>query len=103
METIAVFGAGVFIALVIERLVELLIKPVLPESAKVAVPYIAGVLGLLAAFGFSIDLITPTLAQFDIVPSVSWAGKVVTGLLVGGGSNLLHDLWPTSTDSVVMK
>jgi hypothetical protein len=96
METIAVLGAGMFMALVIERLVELLIKPALPEKAKPAVPYIASVLGLLAAFGFSIDLITPTLAQFGITPAVDWAGKVVTGLLVGGGSNLLHDLWPGS-------
>lgn len=94
METVAVLGAGIFIALVIERLVELLVKPALPEQAQPAVPYVAAGLGLLAAFGFSIDLITPTLAQFGITPSVSWAGKVVTGLLVGGGSNLLHDLWP---------
>jgi len=95
METIAVLGAGVFMALVLERLVELLVKPALPEAAKPAVPYISAVAGLLLAFGFAIDLITPTLAQFGVVPAVDWAGKVVTGLLLGGGSNLVHDLWPS--------
>jgi hypothetical protein len=93
METVAFVGAGIFLAIVLERLVELLVKPPLPESLRPAVPYVSAGLGLLIAFGFNIDLVSPTLAQFDVKPAVSWAGRVVTGLLIGGGSNLIHDLW----------
>lgn len=95
MDTaVSVLGAALFMALVLERLIELLVKPSLPENLAPAVPYIAAVLGLLVAFGFAIDLITPTLEQFGVTPAVSWAGKVITGLILGGGSNLIHDLWP---------
>ncbi|MFW6098010.1 MAG: hypothetical protein ACOC9Z_08030, partial [Chloroflexota bacterium] len=27
-------------------------------------------------------------------PFVPWAGYVLTGLLIGGGANLIHDVWP---------
>lgn len=95
IETVtATVGAGFFMALALERLVELFIKPAVPAQYKVIVPYAALVLGVLAAFGFNIDLITPTLEGFGIEPAVSWAGLLVSGLLIGGGSNLLHDLWP---------
>lgn len=84
------------LAVVLERLIEYLIKPPIPEQYHKYIPYLAAALGLGVAFGFSLDLITPLLAQFDIVPAVGWMGEVVTGLLIGGGSNLLHDLWPQS-------
>lgn len=94
MNMVAVLGAALFVALVLERLVELLVNPALPESLAPLKPYIAAVLGLLFAFGFNIDLVVPTLAEFDVTPAVGWAGRLVTGLVLGGGSNLIHDLWP---------
>lgn len=84
------------LAVVLERLVEYLVKPPLPEKYYPFIPYLAAFAGLGIAFGFSLDLITPLLAQFEVVPAVDQMGEVVTGLLIGGGSNLLHDLWPQS-------
>ena len=92
--TTTALGAALFMALVLERLIELLVKPPLPEHLAPIVPYISAALGLVAALAFGIDLVTPTLEGFGVVPAVSWAGKVITGLVLGGGSNLIHDLWP---------
>jgi len=91
---VEVLGAGVFMALALERVVELLLKPRLPERFTGVIPYVASGLGLLAAFGFAIALVPPTLAQFSVTPAVPWAGTLLTGLLLGGGSNFLHDIWP---------
>ena len=94
MEVLPIVGAGLFMALVLERLVELLVKPPLPEAWKPIIPYISAVVGVAAAFAFSIDLVGPTLELFGVTPAVPWAGRLLTGLAIGGGSNLLHDLWP---------
>lgn len=94
MELTAILSAALFMALVLERLVELLVKPLIPDNLAQVTPYLTGGLGVLAAFAFSIDLITPTLEAFDVTPAVSWAGTLLTGLVLGGGSNLIHDLWP---------
>ncbi len=88
------FGAVTSIAVVIERLVQFLVKPAVPAKFTKAVPYVAVALGVLTAFGLNLDLLSPFLGQAGITPAVDWAGKALTGLLMGGGSNLIHDLWP---------
>jgi hypothetical protein len=93
----AAWTGAIFLAVVLERLVELLVKPKFPQGVAWLIPYIAVVAGLLVAFGFNLDVIEPTLAELGIVPAVSWAGTLLTGLIIGGGSNLVHDLLSTIT------
>ena len=47
------------------------------------------------ALGFQVDAISPTLEQFGAIPLAPWVGMVVTGIVIGGGGNLIHDLWPS--------
>ena len=94
--SVAVIAVGLFLALVLERLFELYVKPPIPERFKWVVPYLAGLAGLGLAFVFSIDLMTPVLEAAGITPAADWLGRVLTGLAIGGGSNLVHELWPTA-------
>lgn len=85
------------IALVIERLVEHFASPLLERfGGKWLLPYVGLILGLLVGLGFGIDLFTPLAESVGLQPSVPWAGLVLSGLLIGGGSNLIHDLYPTT-------
>lgn len=85
------------VALVLERIVEAYIKPVIPDTwawrgqVLIAVP---AVLGLAVAAGFQIDLFSPVAEALGLHPLTSWAGVLLTGLVMGGGANLIHDLWP---------
>lgn len=88
-------AVALFLAVAIERTIENLVAPVVPDEYAVSLRYAALVLGLVAAFGFGVDLITPGLESAGIVPAVPWAGKALTGIALGGGSNLVHDWWPS--------
>ncbi|MBU0491322.1 MAG: hypothetical protein KKA73_13575 [Chloroflexi bacterium] len=100
---------AVLLAIIIERLIEALVAPWLPGVVAAAVARVApdadgarvgswsllatGILGgLLAAFGFQVDLISPlaVAAGAAINPAL---GMALTGLLIGGGSNLVHDVF----------
>jgi protein-S-isoprenylcysteine O-methyltransferase Ste14 len=95
MDTIvSAVAAALFLAFVLERLIEHFVKPVLPEKFAWAVPYLALVVGILFAFAFGVDAVTPTLEQFGTKPIMAWAGVLLTGMIIGGGSNLIHDIWP---------
>lgn len=91
-----VFAFAVFLALINERIIELLLKPVLEKIDRmIFVPYVAMLTGLVISVVFQVDLITPLAEAVGLQPLTPWAGYIVTGLLVGGGSNFLHDLWPS--------
>lgn len=87
-------AVALFLAMAIERTVENLVAPVVPDSYSEWLRYAALGLGLGAAFAFGVDLVTPGLEAAGIAPAVPWAGKVLTGVALGGGSNLVHDWWP---------
>lgn len=94
-----VFAFGSLIALVIERLVEkLLTWPLeqagLPSELKAYAAFI--IAGLFSA-GFAIDLFTPLATAVGLQPFVPWAGYLLTAFAIGGGSQLLHDIWPSQT------
>lgn len=91
----AAAGAA-FLALVLERLIEYLVAPVLPTDWHDLIPYVSAALGVAGAFAFQVDVISPTMEAFGADPLTAWAGYLTTGLLIGGGSNLIHDLWPGS-------
>lgn len=100
LETLAaiggVFAFGSLIALTVERVVEkLLTWPLeargLPSELKA---YAAWVLAGAFSGAFAIDLFTPLAVAVGLEPFVPWAGYLLTALAVGGGSQLLHDIWP---------
>lgn len=95
MDTLLqVFEAALFLALILERITELFIVPFVPDQFKPYVPFGTLVLGLGFSLVFAVDIVTPVLESLGTVNSASWAGTVLTGVLIGGGSNLLHDIWP---------
>ena len=53
-----------------------------------ALRYIAAVVGVLLAIAYRAD----ALALFGLVAWTPWIGWIVTGLVIGRGSNYLHDL-----------
>ena len=83
------------LALVNERLVEKFVSPLLVEiRLKWVIPYIALLSGVLISLGFGIDFFTPLTEAMTRAPVVSWAGPVISGFIIGGGSSFLHDIWP---------
>lgn len=96
--TVAVaFVLAAFLALVNERLIEAFIAPLAERGGwNYLLPYVSLVTGALISLGFGLDLFGPIAADLSITMVASWAGYVLTAAVVGGGSNLLHDLWPDS-------
>lgn len=90
-----------FLALAVERLIEWFLKPALVKIADetyrtLATRLITLLLGGLVAFGLGIDLITPLAQAAGVVMRWPILPSVLTAVIVGGGSTLLHDLWPGS-------
>lgn len=77
-----------FLATVVNRLVEGLVKPIFDKYKwdKFALMYIAWAGGTLLVFFTGIDL----FADVFVYPLV---GQILTALVVGGGANLLNDLF----------
>jgi len=95
LATAQVFALAAFFAFINERIVEHYLKPFSEKIGDYA-QYVAGVTGLLLAIGFNIDflsLLTVNVLGIDPIP---YAGVIVSGLMIGGGSNLIHDIWPLS-------
>lgn len=55
--------------------------------------YVSFITGALISFLFQIDLVSPMMPTTPLYP---WAGVLLTALIIGRGSNLVHDLWPTA-------
>lgn len=90
-----VFFFAAMLALIIERLTEKFVRPLLERwGQEWLLAYVALLLGLLFSLAFGIDLLTPLAVAVGLSPFVPWAGYLLTGLMVGGGSNFLHDVWP---------
>lgn len=99
----SVLTLALFLALVVERVIEFVIKPLVESLAKAAgwdvervsvvIPYIAAVLGAGVAWGFGLDLFADLAAAAGLSPA-AWFTRALTAVVVAGGSNLLHDLWP---------
>ncbi len=103
-----------FLAVLVERLVEhyfgplaealygaiikQLGRPGLVETSKV-LPYVSGALGLALCLFFKVDLVGLALTALGWETPNTWAGEALTGLLVGGGANLVNDIWPGGDDS----
>lgn len=93
-QSVQVFMFASFLALLVERMVELLVKPVMPKAGVKYIPHTAVGLGILIALAFGVDLLTPLATGLGLAVPYRIAGAALTGAVIGGGSNLLHDLWP---------
>lgn len=78
---------GIFLlAMLIERFVELFIKPI--EKIKPFVAYIAIVLGIAVSLAYGIDI--PAMA--GLTAGYVWVGQVISGIIIGGGSNYVNEV-----------
>ena len=102
VTTVLLFAT--FLATINERLVEKFIKPLLGKigngetNASQYTAHAALVTGALIAVLFGIDLFTPIADALGITMTAEWAGMALTAVLVGGGSNFIHDVWPGSVE-----
>ena len=106
-----VLSLAFFLCLVNERVNQFVIRPAVEAIVKAAgktaktaanlMPYIAALTGGLISFGFGLDLFAPLAEAVGLAPA-AWVTQLLTALVVAGGSNLLHDLWPTSSPSSVV-
>lgn len=94
MQTQTVILTGILIlATLAESLVEYLIAPVADELGddkpwrEIAMRYVAAAVGIALAILYQTDL----LAMLGLASPWPWVGWVVTGLLIGRGSNFIHD------------
>jgi len=97
----SVFTLALFFATLNERLNEMVVKPlaqITPGSQVISLmsPYLAMLTGILFAIAFQVNIITPLIAELGIAILSPWPGLIVTGLLIGAGSNFLHDVWPSN-------
>lgn len=83
----AAFALILIIAAVAEALVEYFIAPLVPDTAKKFLPYAAAALGVLLCTAYRIDL----LAAAGLVSPWPIIGQVVSGFLIGRGSNFIND------------
>jgi hypothetical protein len=76
-----------------ERLNELLVLPLMERfGLKDYNAYAAVIVGVILGVVFGVDFLTPLAALFGVTLNAPVAGLVVSGVIIGGGSNLLHDV-----------
>ena len=79
-------AALIFIATIVEGLNEYLFSGV--GKLQPYLKYLGLVLGVLAAVGFNLDL----FGLFKVAEPYPLAGVILTGLVIGRGSNYLNDV-----------
>lgn len=85
MELTIIAGA-VLLATVIEGLVEYLFGEV--DAVKPYLKYVALAFGIVAAFAYNLDL----LAYLGMSAAFPFVGNVISGLIIGRGSNYVNDI-----------
>jgi hypothetical protein len=101
MEAVATATGILVLAALAEALVEYLFSPIIKGGADDEDPippdrldcrdlvlrYTAAGVGVLLSITYQADL----LRFFQLTPPWPWVGWVITGLLIGRGSNFVHD------------
>ena len=98
MSILLILAIVLFIAFLVETLVEFVLAPVFEKVPKLqpfkwVTMYVAIAVAMFAAFLYRLDLVF-MLAQFlgvSEIPQTTY-GIVITGIALGKGSNYLHDL-----------
>jgi hypothetical protein len=89
---------GSFLALVTERIVAAIVAPVKQKWPDVDLwwlIYVAWLLGGVLAYAAGINLLLTLVPTLDPL-----FGRILTAIVVGGGANLIHDIFkrqPTTT------
>lgn len=73
------------LAILVEGIVEYFVSN--PEKAQPWLKYVAAILGILVCVVYKVDLI----ASLGITTAIPYVGSVITGLVIGRGSNYLND------------
>lgn len=87
-----------FLALAANRIIEAVVVPLKKQYPQLDLwwlVYVAWVVGGLLSFRVGLNLfvdVLPTLPPLD--------GQLLTALVVGGGANLIADLFPTAPKSI---
>lgn len=102
-DVASVLTMAFFLALVVERIIQFVVRPLIENAVKAAgsdpgkvaliLPYMSAVMGGLLSYGFGLDLFAAMAEAAGLAPA-AWLTQLLTALVVAGGSNLLHDLWP---------
>jgi hypothetical protein len=98
MDTAGELTIILIFAVVVEMLVEYLVKPLIPEPPAdhlvqpfwTTIPYAryaAAIAGVALALWYQIDVLAMLWPQYV----ASYVGMVLTGLLISRGSNYVHD------------
>jgi hypothetical protein len=91
--TAEVLVAALFLSTANEKLVGLFDKVWEKIPIENVKAYVSFITGALISFLFQIDLVSPMIPTTPLYP---WAGALLSALIVGRGSNLIHDLYPTA-------
>ena len=103
MSTTSELAAVLLLAVLVEMLVEYFVQPLLPARREPPAPwwatvpyarYAAAVAGVGLCLVYRLDLLAILVPSLRPGPSplvASYAGMVLTGLLISRGANYLHD------------
>lgn len=86
-------ATALFLALVSNRLIEAFVAPIkqkFPKADLWWLVYVAWVVGGALSFAAGVNLFATLLPSLNAT-----VGLVLTALVVGGGANLISDLFPT--------
>ena len=91
MESIGVFFMALVLAFLVEALLEYVFgiwwQPISDEMRPRVLMALGLILGIVLCVLYDIDLV----AELGLAPSL--VGKILTGALVGRGSDYLHAIW----------
>lgn len=99
LSPLAALSLLIALSVVLNRVVEYAVgKPLDKISEKFEkvkpfrwlIMYVALALGIYAALTYDLDLLS--IEVFGLPPSL--LGKILTGVILSGGANLINDIWP---------
>jgi len=90
-EGLSMLAVALFMAVVNERLVEWFVAPLFKKYKvdTLWMRYIAGVTGFVISFFAGMNLFGGFIGNAQL-------GTILTGIVVGGGSNLVHELFSSA-------
>ncbi len=94
MDGLVALGFFILISTLIEGIVEYFVAPIFDQNGlakhRIALLYIPAIFGVLCAVYYKLDLVAALAPVFNVDVPNSVFGQVLTGILVGRGSNYVH-------------
>ncbi len=92
-----VLAIAFFVTFLVETLTEYIFGTPMDKIPKLApykwlLMYIAAIVGVLLAFFYKIDLVALIQKTMGDPFEITWVGMLLTGLVMGHGSNFLHQI-----------